>query len=266
MLRFLASTAFVIGSLVSVQAPQTAPALPSADTLALSAPVALVTFDTGKIKGDPRRLSWSPDHQTLYLQSLKMNGARQELHHFYVAVNERAIKNAPGEPLWSTVYWTMKSGRSAPENPDVEIAIDVRQERVEGGPTALGGAMSGEALSGQSSISDPKLSPQQVADRSLQTQEITTYRLTLRGETVGKGVQGEFFPGKTFGWAPASIGAIAFSDEQGRLVVMDLAKRKQVVAGTASVLLPAWSTDGRRIAFLQKTGKKQFTAYVVEVH
>lgn len=263
MLRLFASTALVVGLLAHAQAPQTP--LQAADALTLSAPVELVTFDTGKIKGDPRRLSWSPDQKTLYLQAVRISSGQQELRHFYIGVDERALKSAPGEPVWANEYWTTKSARNAPADPKIEIAIDVRQEHIQAGPEILGGAMSGAALTGQTSMSNPTINPQDVSDKNFHGQDVTVYRLTLKGEMVGKGVQGEFFPGKTFGWSPAAVGAIAFSDEEGRLVIMDLAKRKQVVATTAGVVLPAWSADGKRIAFLQKSGKKQYAAYVIDV-
>ena len=265
MLRLFGSAALVFGSLVPVHTPQTASQPPAADKLALSAPMMLVTFDTGKIKGDPRRLSWSPDRKTIYLQSSRINSGQQELHHFYVTIDDRAMKNAPGEPAWANEYWTKKSARSAPADPKLEIAIDVRQEHIQAGPEVLGGAMSGAALTGQTSMTSPTINAQDVSDRNLHGQDVTVYRLTLRGEMVGKGIQGEFFPGKTFGWSPAALGAIAFTDEEGHLVLMDLAKRKQVVPNTTGALLPAWSDDGTRVAFLQKTGKKQYTVYVVEV-
>jgi Tol biopolymer transport system component len=51
----------------------------------------------------------------------------------------------------------------------------------------------------------------------------------------------------------------------GRLAVIDKDKNKQQVEGTKNVILPAWSTDGSKIAFLEKAGKNKYELYVAAV-
>jgi Tol biopolymer transport system component len=41
--------------------------------------------------------------------------------------------------------------------------------------------------------------------------------------------------------------------------------KKQQIDSTKDVILPAWSTDGSKIAFLQRAGKTKFDLYVVTV-
>jgi Tol biopolymer transport system component len=47
--------------------------------------------------------------------------------------------------------------------------------------------------------------------------------------------------------------------------MMDNEGRKLVVAGAKSAYLPAWTTDGKRIAYLEKSGRKKYVLQVVEV-
>ena len=42
-------------------------------------------------------------------------------------------------------------------------------------------------------------------------------------------------------------------------MLLDQHKHKQTVSGVKDALLPAWSTDGTRLAWVQKTGRKKYT-------
>jgi Tol biopolymer transport system component len=78
-------------------------------------------------------------------------------------------------------------------------------------------------------------------------------------------VDTQFVPGYTFSWAPQSFGtAIAYARPDGHLSVMDHDGGKKEVPGTKNARLPAWSDSGKRIAFVQKDGKK-FDVYVVDI-
>ncbi len=111
---------------------------------------------------------------------------------------------------------------------------------------------------GGTSIDDVTMRTQQ-----LQKQQVIT--LMLKNEIVGEFVNQQFLPGYTFGWAPQSVGMIAYCSETGHVIVMDEHGEKQELAGTKDALLPAWSPDGTRIALLQKSGKKKYDVVVVEV-
>ena len=85
-------------------------------------------------------------------------------------------------------------------------------------------------------------------------------RLTLLGETVSEFLNQMPIPGLMFSWGPAGSGAIAYTDrELGHLMLLDRNKHKQTVAGVKDALLPAWSTDGTRLAWVQKSGRKKYT-------
>lgn len=92
-----------------------------------------------------------------------------------------------------------------------------------------------------------------------------TFTLRLKGEIIGQFVNSPAVPGLTFGWGPAGTGLIAFANRDGRLMIMDDQGRKQQVASTKAVLLPAWTDDGNRLAYLEKSGRKKFVLKVIDV-
>ena len=42
-------------------------------------------------------------------------------------------------------------------------------------------------------------------------------------------------------------------------ILFDQQKHKRAVDGTKDVLLPAWTMDGARLAWVQKSGRKKYT-------
>jgi Tol biopolymer transport system component len=98
-----------------------------------------------------------------------------------------------------------------------------------------------------------------------QAQTVNVWTLKLKGEVIGEFVNAAVVPGLTYGWAPAGRGLIAFSNKDGRLAIMDEQGRKQEITASKSALLPAWTDDGKRIAYLEQTGKNKVVLKVVDV-
>lgn len=98
-----------------------------------------------------------------------------------------------------------------------------------------------------------------------QSQGVVTMTMKLRGEVIGEWVNQPMAPGRTFGWAPAPIGLIAFTDKDGQLLLLDQQGAKQAIEGTRDVILPAWSDDGTKLAYLRQTGKKKFEVTLLDV-
>jgi hypothetical protein len=71
--------------------------------------------------------------------------------------------------------------------------------------------------------------------------------------------------GETFGWGPIGSAALVFVDRPGRLIIMDQHKRRHVVGGVKGAWMPAWSSNGARVAFLQKTARKKYDLMAVDV-
>jgi Tol biopolymer transport system component len=107
---------------------------------------------------------------------------------------------------------------------------------------------------------------EEASSRAAQTQKLHVFVLTLNGENVGEFVNQQFLPGYTFGWSPQALAMVAYRNQAGKLGVMSLEGRsKQQIDSTKDVILPAWSLDGSKIAFLQRTGKSKFDLYVINV-
>jgi dipeptidyl aminopeptidase/acylaminoacyl peptidase len=87
-----------------------------ATKLTLSPPAAIVEIDTKKLEGDLSRLSWSPDAQQIYLQTIERDraGNIKSARHYLLALNGQAPKQTEQEPAWSTADWAWKSTAAAP--------------------------------------------------------------------------------------------------------------------------------------------------------
>jgi len=250
-------TAFVL-ALASAALPQTAAV--QAASLTFSAPRLVAALD--KIKGEPIQLAWSADGTELYVEtgSRTRIGTFENQKHYLVTAADGKIKNVDAAPQWATDYQTWKANKWAPgaRTFAIDITEDKRTERAVSAP--VGGAL---AKGGESGASVGNMDAATDAALSSQVQHVIT--LKLKGETVGEYVDTQFVPGYTYSWAPQSLGtAIAYTNTEGRLAVMDQESGKKTVPSTSRVMTPAWSDSGKQIAFIQKDGKK-FALYVTDV-
>ena len=243
----------VMTALAALGVGQTFAATFDPSALKVSAPVTIAELDLGKLKGDFRQLAWSPDGTQLYVQTGEHKGSEDVTYSYIVAANSGVLTKVDKEPQWATEYWAFKSDRYAPGLPSIEIGVDQGVETIKIGTGSAGAADRNPIGASGSSVTN---SPDNLA-RATESQKQNVIRLTLYGETVSEFVNERPVPGLTFSWGPKSTGAIAFSDHEGRLVLIDRQKRKQVIDGTKDTLLPAWSTDGGRLAYLRKTGRKK---------
>jgi hypothetical protein len=247
--------AFLI-SLVTAAAPQAAPQV---SAMAIGAPHQVVMLD--KIKGEPIQMAWSPDGKQLYVQTGEKTriGTFQNPRHYLVTIADGKAKDVDAAPAWATDYQSWKSNKWAPglHSMAIDISDEKRTQRSVNAP--MGGALAKGGADATGTSADDVVS----AAMTSQLQHVITLR--LKGETVGEYVDTQFVPGYTFSWAPETFGpAIAYGNPDGRLAVMDAKGDKKAVDGTKNVLVPAWSTAGDHIAFLQKDGKK-YAVMMVDV-
>jgi hypothetical protein len=231
--------------------------------LQLSAPVLVSTIDTGKLKGEPTQLAWSVEGNKLFLQTSDRDSKGMVGNHRYFVMSASEGKPEPVDapPAWATDYWTWKSNQYAPGSTTFGIDTPKPEERQ---ATAVSTPMGGDLARGGVDSGSGGTSAGDVAARAQQLQKQMVITLRLKGETIGEFVGQQFLPGYTFGWSPRNQ-MVAYSHSSGRLGVMTEKGDKQQVDGTKNVILPAWSPDGSKIAFLQKAGKNKYELYVVTV-
>ena len=244
-----------------------APAQPvDATKVAVSAPVAMVEIDAGKMKGDLIRLAWSADNRQFYLQTAEQDGSGNvRLRHFLLDLKGQQPRGAGDMPAWAESYWLWKSAQAAPGFASYKIAVEQQQKRLTatanpmGGDLARGGGDAGAGRGGGATTTGDAVGAAQ------QSQMVNVVTLKLKGEVVGEFVNTPPLPGTTLTWGPNGSGLIAFKSADGHLVIMDQQHRKLEIPGTKDVSMPAWTMDGKRLAWLEKTGRSKFTLRIADV-
>jgi hypothetical protein len=242
-------------SAVALQSPAALPPL-DVSSLTVAVPVVVAEIDTGTLKGEPARLAWSPDGLQFYLQTVEPGSKPERLHHYTMAVAGGEIVPVDQEPAWAAAYWAIKQDRSAPGMPSLEFAVEQKDETLKSG-------------TGPSGVLDRTGSPDAIANASPNAENLAAgahgntrahvVRLSLLGRTLMTWVNERPVPGTRFGWAPPGTGALAYVADDGRLTLFDQKKHQRKVGAVKNAILPAWSGDGARLAYLQKAGRRTFT-------
>ena len=216
-----------------------------------------------ELKGEPTRMSWSADGAQLAIQTSERDdkGTTKNPRYYLVGAANGKLSNAEASPEWADKYWTWKSNQYTPWLPSLGIDIKQDQKTVSSTSAPMGGSLA----KGGGADPNAGTTMDEATQHKLNSQTLTVVTLKLLGETVGYFEGQQFLPGYTFGWAPKDLASIAYVNQTGRLAVMDKDGKKQEVDGTKNVLLPAWSVDGTKIAFLQKAGKNKYELYVAPV-
>ncbi len=217
----------------------------------------MALLDGKTIKGEPSRLSWSPDAQELCLRTAEGDKPTDRVHFYVVPAAGGALTEVDREPDWAEGYWAFKSDRFAPGLPEVMIDVQ-RSSEIQKVGTGSAGALAGSDRAGGGTV----MSADNI-DREAQNQKESVLNLTVYGEVVSRFVNERPIPGWHFGWGPKGSGAIAFVDSDGRLFLLDGKAHRRAIAGVKDAFLPAWTTDGKKLAYVQKTGRKRYAIAVI---
>jgi hypothetical protein len=244
-----------------------------ASELEISEPSRVAVLDMDELKGEPFRLGWSPDGSGIYVQTLDgtwadANTGRSNVtfHHYLfsagVGRNSSSATSATldAPPFWFAGYWGWKNGRHAPGVPELMIDLKTEQEKrmttsvPMGGDLAKGGAGATSTSAGDAGAA------------AYNSQWIPIHTMVYKGEKIGQFVNTVIVPGLTYGWGPPGSNILAFAAlGSGTVTIIDEQGEKSVVRGSKDALLPAWSLDGTRLAWLQKNGRKKYDLYVVAI-
>jgi hypothetical protein len=242
-------------------------AAPPADArqVTLAAPQPIAELDLGKMKGDVARLSWSPDGSQFYVQTVERDraGNVKATHHFLVPAAGAPATSVDREPDWASTYWTWKAAQTSPATRSFSIAVDgPRRETRRSTAAPTGGVLA----RGGSSSPNGGTTVEEVASAADQTQVQVIYALKVGEITLGEWANEAVTPGVNFSWAPAPLRLLAFTRRDGGpIVVLDDAGRRQELTGAKAASFPAWSSDGKRIAWLERKDKKKFQLTVAGI-
>ncbi len=236
----------------------------SAQTVVVTPDAPAVEFDLRRLKGPlVRQLAWSPDQSEIYLQTYEANrdASVKQTYHYLIPAKGGEPKKVDVPPGWAASYQQWKSGQASPSDPSWKI--DVSSEKKIRSATSI--PMGGDLARGGSVDPTGGIAVESVVAAAAQSDNVDVYTMRLNGEIVGQWENHPIVPGLTFGWAPKGLALIAFADQAGKLAVMSADGKVHRVEGTKDVTLPAWSPDGKQLAYLQKTGRSSYALVVAAV-
>lgn len=219
--------------------------------LTVGAPASVAQIETSR--GEPRRLAWAPDGATLYLQLVSGKPPAEQAHHLVVHLADGRVEALESEPAWAHAYWTRKQDRHAPGDEALILDIDMRQETLKAGPGPSGVL---DRTGSPNSLASAGPSAENLAAGSHGNQKVSVVALSFVGQEIARWINTpKPMPGLVFGWGPEGSDALVYASEKGVVTLLDRKKRRLAIPGTSDALLPAWSDDGERLAWLMKRGK-----------
>ncbi len=246
------------------QAPAAPSPVPDARRLTATPPRVVAEIDTDKVQGTPVGLAWRADG-TIYLRVAQKKGATR--HYQIATVPSVSVGQSDQAPEWAAEYWVWKSGTVAPGDPALKIDVEQRAERMRTINTPGGGGLAGAnagVYTGDPSGGEG-VSAGEAAFAAMAGMNAGIVTMRFKGHVVGEWTNEAPQPGMQYGWAPAPMGVLAYADSSRRLALVGRDGHKAVVPGTARVLLPAWSTDGARIVYLQQKSGHVYLLMMTDV-
>jgi hypothetical protein len=233
---------------------------PGSLALRISKPETLLDLNTSELKGVPTRLAWAPDSGQLYVRVSRFDRwANETASHAIVTVSTKEVAATMAEPPWAARYWLWKSAPSSPAVEAWRFSFDAREEQMRTTNVPRGGDIGGF-------MADAGAGYDELARKAiLANQKARIETLRLNGRLIDQTINTPLIPGRRFGWAPAPRVLLAGTGRNGRLVLIDRGGQTREIKGTKNVLLPAWSDDGARIAFIERVKSDTYALRLVLV-
>ncbi|MEW5982660.1 MAG: hypothetical protein AB1806_09850 [Acidobacteriota bacterium] len=226
----------------------------------IKGPETLLDLDTRQLKGVPTRLAWAPDGTSFYIRLSQFDRwANETVAHGLVDVANRRVTVVAGVPDWAERYWEWKAGQASPAERSWRITYEAREELVKTTNVPREGTIGMNVSDPNTPLSDV------VALAALANQKTRFETLRLGGLVLDQAVNSRILPGRTFSWSPPAASFIAYVNAKGRLAVSERSGDSREVKGTKNVLLPAWSDDGQRIAYIEKRNDGRYALRLVRI-
>lgn len=227
---------------------------------------AVLTFQLKGMKGQRlRQLSWSPDETQLCLQTYDANrdASVKAVFYYLLPVSGGTPTRIEAPPAWAADYWSWKAGQTAPGDPSWKIEVSTEKKIASATSLPMGGDL---ARGGTGDATSTGVSAETVAAHAAQSSNVSIYTMRLGGVTVGEWTDHPIMPGLTFGWGPKGSGVIAFAEKtSGRLTFLDRTGKTKAIEGTKNVVLPAFTPDGARLAYLEHRGRDTYALVIATV-
>ena len=255
---FAAASLLLAATAVTFAQPPARP-VPDVSKLTMSSPRTIRNLDARDVRGIPTRMAWSPDDTWLYVRiSTFDRWSNETVRHVLIETQGKRIEPLTDEPGWLARYWNLKSSLTSPVVSTWRIKIDAREEQVRTTNVPREGNI------GQHG--DPGASLDETVRKAAQSSQKTLFEtFRLNGHVIGSAVNGHVVPGRTFAWAPDPLALVAFVTEKDRLAVMNAQGHTREVKGAKKPLLPAWSQNGRQLAYVQQTASGAYAIRAVTI-
>ncbi len=227
--------------------------------LVVSDPATLRDLGKADARGVATRMAWSADGAWIYVRMSTFDRwSNETVRHLLVETQGKRIQDLGDEPSWLPRYWNTKSALASPTVPSWRIKIDTRegQVRTTNVPREGNIGQHGDPTAGLDET---------VRKAANSSQKVSFEDYVLNGRVVASAINDHVAPGRTFAWAPPPLALVAFVDAKWRLMLMNQAGATREVKGAKKPSLPAWSEDGRRLAFVQATTLSNCVVKVVDV-
>lgn len=234
-------------------------------TAGMSAPAMKVTpkkiaeFDMSRLKGEIRILTWNPDGTELYFETaeLRSDALPKATYYYVLKAGTGELKQIDAEPAWSATYREAMKFKSAPGDDAFVISLETEQRKASATSTPMGGDYARGGTSSDSGGVAGGVSADTVAAAANQSQAGTAHVMRLKGQIVGEWLNRPIVPGQSYGWGPQSSNVIAYAEPNNRqLIVMDKSGARQKIGDTRGVYSPAFSADGKRLAWFELRAKR----------